>query len=308
MTTLEKLRNSMFPEIYNTFFIEDDPYSSKKDWEYLFNQTYQKEEDYNGYVLIDQSHIVGVIGMIFSKRIIDGKEYNFCNLHNWHVKEKCRGRSLQLMKPAINLKDYTITEFTPTGRVCTISKRMGFKELDSTLRIFFPIHLSNKSSKISEYQIIIDKKAIETALQKEHLKIFYDHKDYGCAHMLVRSKANSKDYCYLVYTRVTRYIRPYCYIHYLSNTDLFRKAYKLICRRLSHLNDCLFSVIDNRLLLNKRYAFSFKFPFQNRQLYLSTTVQPKNIDTLYSEVVFLKLCTFPDLSKMISRWFHKNEI
>jgi hypothetical protein len=31
--------------------------------------------------------------------------------------------------------------------------------------------------------------------------------------------------------------------------------------------------------------------------------QPENIDTLYSEVVFLNLCTIPDLSKMEGRWF-----
>ena len=294
----------MFPDIYKSFFREDDPSSSEEDWKKLFNYTWKKEEDSNGYVLIDQSDIVGVIGMIFSKRIIDGKENKFCNLHNWHVKEKYRGRSLQLMKPVLNLTDYTVTDFTPTGRVCSISKKLGFKELDSTLRIFFPIYISSNTSRSNEFQIITDDENIEEALKNEHSKIFRDHKDYGCSHMLIRSKANLNDYCYIVYTKVTRYIRPYCYIHYLSNTNLFERANMLICSRLSRLNNCLFTVIDNRLVSNKRFPFSFKFPFQNRQLYLSSNVQPKNIDTLYFEVVFLKLCTFPDLSKMIRRWFN----
>ena len=303
MTTLEKLRDSMFPDIYNSFFREDDPSSSKEDWKNLFNYMWKREEDSTGYVLVDQSDIVGVLGMIFSKRIIDEKEYKFCNLHNWQVKEKYRGRSLLLMKPVLNLNDYTVTDFTPTGRVCTISKKLGFKELDSTLRIFFPKYLSNNISRSNEFQIITDEETIKAALKNEHLRIFCDHQSYGCAHMLVRSKANQNDYCYIVYTSVSRYIRPYCYIHYLSNTNLFERAYKLICSRLSRLNNCSFTVIDNRLLSNKRFPLSFKFPFQNRQLFLSSSVQAKNIDTLYSEVVFLKLCTFPDLSKMIGRWF-----
>lgn len=305
MAKLEKLKTSMFPHLYKSFFREDDPLTSEEDWEKTFNYIWAKEEDGNGYVLTEQSDIVGVIGTIFSKRIIDGKEYKFCNLHNWYVKEKNRGRGRQLMKPILNLKDYTITNFTPTDRGFTISKKLGFKELDSSLRIFFSPNILNKSSASSDYQFILDKKNIEAALYGKHRKIFSDHKNYGCSHILVRSKSNPNDDCYIVYTRVTRYIRPYCYIHYLSNTDLFEKAYRLICRRLSHLNNCLFTVIENRFVSKRKFPFSLKFPFKNPQLYLTSQVQPKNIDTLYSEIVFLKLCTFPDLSKMVGRWFRK---
>jgi hypothetical protein len=310
MTTLEKITPDMFPQIYQNFFIEDDPESSQKDWERLFNYNYIKEEDHTGYVLVDNSVIVGVMGMIFSKRIIQGKEQKFCNLHNWHVKENYRGRSLLMMKPLLGLKDYTVTDFTPTDRVSAISEKLGFEELDSTLRIFLPVPQYKRfdgqgSTQLpiqKKYQIISNLETIEGVLNGRELRIFHDHRDYESGHMLIRCRESQSEFCYILYSRVNRYIKPYCHIHYISNPDIFEKANRLIRYHLERLNDCSFSVIENRLVSNNSFSFSLKFPIRNRQNYRSSHLRPEHIDTLYSEVTFLKLCTFPDISKMVGRW------
>jgi len=89
---LEKIQPELFPSLYRDFLHDDDPHSSEEDWKQVINYAGTKEADHEGYALLDGDTVVGMMGMVFSERVIDGKNHNFCNLHTWWVREDHRGR------------------------------------------------------------------------------------------------------------------------------------------------------------------------------------------------------------------------
>lgn len=292
MVALQEISTDMFPEIYETFLRNDDPVLQEDDWKNLFIYPRRGEEDPSGYALVDANRIVGILGTVFSRRVVAGRSARFCNLHSWFVEEEYRGKGLLLMRPVLKLNDTTVTDFTPTDAVCTISKKLGFRELDSTLRILLPCRDRDNSDQVRGVEIVEDRSLIEAELSESDRKIFREHQGSQCRHLLVRSK---NDYCYIVCTKVERYWIPYCYIHYLSNKSLFAEESVAIRSQLLGSSKARFAAVDSRAVDGLRLPASFKYPAQSHQLYRSADVEPPRVDSLYSELIMLNLTTFPHL-------------
>ena len=155
-------------------------------------------------------------------------------------------------------------------------------------------------SKNIPLQMTHDLAIIERKLDAHHRKIFYDHKPYPCSHFLA---TETDHYCYLIYTKLKRK-RPYAYIHYISNLDFFEQVYRDIRNEiLSHSRTC-FLLIDSRLVHNRRLPLSFCLPFRTPKQYISSRLEPEQIDNLYSELVVLNLRTLPRL-KYLFRDFRR---
>ena len=135
-----------------------------------------------------------------------------------------------------------------------------------------------------------DPAEIVKKLQGEHLKIFNDHKIYRCSHFLLIDKEH---YCYLIYSKLKRKRISYVHVHYFSDADLFARAYRQI--RNSILSHCgaYFILIDSRLVENLKLPFSFCLPYRTPKQYLSSTLEPQQIDNLYSELILLELKNHP---------------
>ena len=114
----------MFDAIYSSFLDDGDRFLTKDDWRHLFSPS-KATDGCCGYALLDKDRIVGILGMLFSYRTVRGVERRFCNLHSWYVLPAYRGKSLTLMRPALRLRDCTLTDLTPTDAVCEINQRLG---------------------------------------------------------------------------------------------------------------------------------------------------------------------------------------
>jgi hypothetical protein len=293
MVTLEKIQSSLFSNLYESFLIDDDPLSDEQDWRSVFDYQWEKEEDHCGYALLDEGKVVGMLGMVFSERLIDGSKKKFCNLHTWWVREDHRGRSLSLLRPILKLDEYTITHFTPCDTVRAVTKRLGFTDLSSQLRILLPNRFFSGNHTTDDSSLIYDQQAIAERLAEHEKRILRDHQPYGCGHLLV---SDGDDYCYLLYTHVVRHRMPYCHIHYISNKALFVAREPTIRRSLLDRHHARFVVVDDRMVQGIRFRRSFKFWAPANALYKSSDVGPDQIDNLYSDVVFLKLTVLPDLT------------
>lgn len=307
MVTLEKIRPELFSNLYESFLIEDDPdYSDEQAWRNVFDYQFDRLEDHCGYALLDNGRVVGMIGMVFSERKIDGVNRKFCNLHTWWVREDHRGRSLALLRPIMKLEDYTLTHFTPCDTVRAVTKRLGFKELNSQLKILMPALWGSLTP--TQTQLTFDAQAIAAELAEPNRKILTDHLPYGCGHALV---AEQRQQCYLLYTYVVRHRFPYCHIHYISNREIYAKHEMDIRTALIRKHKARFVAVDTRLVNGLRFRRSFNFWAPAHGLYKSTEVQPHNIDHLYSDVVFLSLTTLPDIShefrEIARRWLPRSK-
>ena len=289
---------SVWRQIPGEFLAKVDPDLAQDDWQGLFRMRENQQERHSGYLLRDDSKIVGILGTLFSQRTIDGETQPFCNLHNWFVEETYRGYSLWLMRPVLRLVDHTLTDFTPTEPVARISLKLGFRSLDSRLRILppFPVPITRSRGGGLEFHEGLERLSeTDTPLLRDN-----DHGQTG--HLLVSQGENS---CLIFYSRITRHALPYCYINYLSNKALFERAHLDLRSLLLKRTRSRFCALDDRTVHGLRLWPSFRLPIGSTQLYRSSRAEPTEIDTLYSEVVVLGLSTLPDLSDRLDRWLER---
>ena len=297
MITLVKIESSLFPNLYESFLIDDDPLSDEQDWRNVFDYQFDNEQGHCGYAMLEDGKVIGMLGMVFSERYIDGTIKKFCNLHTWWVREDRRGRSLSLLRPVLRLDGYTITHFTPCDTVRAVTRQLGFKALNSQLKILLPFGAGNKRGS-HESSVTYDEQAIEASLGEHDRKIMLDHRPYGVGHLLIRDGDES---CYLLYTHVVRHRLPYCHIHYISDKTVFSKNERMIRASLLRTHAARFVAVDARLVQDIRFPLSFNFWAPAHALYKSSDVTPDQIDNLYSDVVFLKLTVLPNMSHEIGQ-------
>lgn len=295
MVALQKITAAMFDDLYGSYLDDDDPHLRKDDWRALLVPPGDNDEPGTGYVLRDGDKIVGMLGMIFSERMIEGVSRKFCNLHSWFVDDAYRGYSLMLMRPALRLTDHTLTDFTPTDRVCTISTRLGFRSLDSRLKILLP---SPWTKGHSDIELVDDTDQIAGRLSAADLRLMRDHTRDRFYHLLVE---DGDDYCYLIFNRVDRHVMPYCHLHYIGNKSVFARHESAIRKQILRTGGGRYVAMNARLAGDMPLRSSLTVPVSTKQLYRSSDVPPEQVDTLYSEVSLLWLTTFPDASHMLRR-------
>lgn len=290
MVSVRRVDESMFHEVYPLLQDFNDPYLTEDDWRSIFDYKWDKEEEYCGYGLFDGKEIVGFIGLIFSSRVIEDKTEHFCNMTSLIVKEQYRDYSLFLIRPILQLKNYTITGITPSGAVYHILKQLGFEELDSRLKALLPLKIFKPSRDMDGISLTQDKSLIEKKLKGEVLRIFQDHLPYQCDHLLAY---NSDSLCYVIYTRIEKTKLPYCHIQYISDLSLFSEYSMMIRSEIAKDGRTPFVLVDSRLVKGTKLPFSYILPFRWRRLYKSSGLKPAQIDNLYSENILLSLSNIP---------------
>jgi hypothetical protein len=293
MVTLEKIDSSLFPNLYDSFLIDDDPLSDEQDWRNVFDYPWDNGEGHCGYALLDDGKVVGMLGMVFSERLINGSINRFCNLHTWWVHEDYRGQSLRLLNPLLKLDGYTITHFTPCDTIRAITKKLGFQQLCSQLKILLPNSRIHRKRACELPELIYDADEIAENISGHNKRIMLDHRPYGCGNLMVREEGEC---CYLLYTHVVRHRLPYCHIHYVSNRDLFLKHERAVRASLLKQHPARFVAMDTRLVSDMALPLSFNFWAPAHAVYKSADLRPEQVDNLYSDVVFLKLTSLPDMS------------
>ncbi|MCZ6664724.1 MAG: hypothetical protein O7B81_05420, partial [Gammaproteobacteria bacterium] len=257
MVSLEKVTESLFQDVYESLLKEDDPGTDIDTWRLMFMPRNDQSEDYAGYALVDGSKVVGVIGMIFSERQIDGQTAQLCNLHSWMVNEEYRGHSLTLLRPAIRLSSHTLTDFTPTDPVRKISRKLGFEDFDVTLRILPPIAGLTLSSRREYFNLSDDPESIRTSIGDADARLLRDHQLESLGHLLV---THGGAYCYVIYNTVIRHVLAYAHILYISNTEMFAKAHAEIRKHLLGRSRGYYVAVDARLVAKNHIPFSFNCP------------------------------------------------
>src|SRR5262245_22682344 len=289
MTFIEKVTPAMFDDIF-PLLLELGGSHSREKWREIFDYKWESGEGYVGYALVDDRKVVGFNGAIFSRRIIEGREVRFCNLTSWIVKEQYRTESLRLVFPILNLKGYTITTLNMNNRAWDITKRLGFKNLDTNIRLLFPGPALSASSKEDSPVIVSDNSKIAEILDSVNLRIFRDHLQYNCGHLVIQDKFG---YSYLLYTgkRYKKYNCdvPYAHIQYISNRSVFLKHLNKIKAYFLKSRKSLFLAVDGRLIGNRPITYSKAYRLKIPRMYKSEILTVEQVDNLYSELVVLGL-------------------
>jgi hypothetical protein len=284
MTIVRKAVAKDFEATYPLFAKFNNPRLSKDDWRQLFVNHWQSDEGYFGYVLEDEERIVGFLGLIFSRRILNGKEVKFCNITSWVVDEKFRNQSLSLFLPVLKLKDYALTIHTVSKETYAVARKLGFQNLESHLRIIPP--LPPISTWVTSCEVKINDKHLNEILKGEALQAYNDHLSFRCFHVHIRTHLGE---CYLIGTRVYRKKLSFFQIHHISNPKIFSKfagrITMVICLRIKTVA----VVMDERFLQGSTVMLSKVWPLPYPRVYKLDSLMQNDIDLLYSELLMLNL-------------------
>jgi hypothetical protein len=262
-----------------------NPNMTADDWRPAFSDRGWHDEDHFGYVLVEDGCLVGVLGALFSRRIIDGSEKKFCNLHGWYVKPEHRAKSLLLMRPALALKDHTLTDFTASPDVIAIAKRLGFSTLDSHVWVL-PKLPHVRGGKLRFGQWSEDAGEADPIIDPVSCKLISDHRGLDCGHLAF---TDGKESCVVIFSKFTSVKPAHCEIHHISNPGLFRRHHLEARSHLLEQTGTRHVVVESRHLPGGA-PFAFKLKILEK-LYRSAGVPAVSVDNLYTEIVLLKLAT-----------------
>lgn len=290
MTHVEEATVAMFDDIYPLLQELNNPELTRDKWKRIFEYRWKSPDEQVGNVLVDKGRVVGFIGTMFSRRVIDGQEAALCNLSSWIVKDEYRSEGMRLLLPLLRLKDHTFTNLTLNVRVAEIMRRLGFKDLDTNVKLLFPVPWFSSVPEGDKPSIVSDLAQIKKVLASADQRILADHSQYGCGHIVIREDG---DYCYVLFTRKYRgesyYKVPYAHLHYISNRKLFLKYLNRIKLNFLTEHKCFFLMVEERLIGKQPIPFSKVHTLKVPKMYKSQRLTSAQVDNLYTELVVLGL-------------------
>ena len=249
----------------------------------MFEKRWGADEDYFGYVLEVNGVIVGMLGLMFSRRTIDGVTYKFCELHTWYVEDAYRDESLKLFLPVMGLKGYELINVAPSDVVLAISKKFGFQELETHLRLIFPV--PTPGALLGGTELVYDLDEIERSLSGKDLQIFRDHRDLPLTHVLARDRGGHP--CYLIAKACSRdRWERYGRLFHVSDVSAFVRhlpALRRLCLKLG----VLFLVMNDAKLGGAALPFSKVIPREVPSVFKSRKLRREDLDHLYTEPLVL---------------------
>lgn len=274
----------MFPEVYERLLRRFSPRVPRELFERAFVPRGWHDDDHYGYVLCSGGQPVGVLGTLFSRRQVDGRELQFCNLHNWYVEPDHRANSLLLMRQVLALRDCILTDLSPSGEVVAISTRLGFTRLDRSILLLPPLPWrGGAAAEIIDLQQHPERAA--ELLTPAEQQIYRDHQAIDCSHHIVLSDEGR---CYLVSSRQASRWLPHALIHHVSQPQIFARHHGAIRARL-HAGYYLAVCRDH--LAGATIPYSFRTDSNHRLV--RGECPAAAVDTLYSEFALFKLPLHP---------------
>ncbi|MBX7098149.1 MAG: hypothetical protein K1X89_10580 [Myxococcaceae bacterium] len=250
----------------------------------MFEKRWGADEDYFGYVLELNHTIVGMLGLMFSRRELNGVTHKFCELHTWYVDDAHRDESLKLFLPVMGLKGYDFINVAPSDVVLAISKKFGFQELETHLRLVFPV--PTPRTFVGGTELVFDHQVIERSLSGRDLRIFQDHRDLPLTHVLARD--GSGHHCYVIAKACSRERwERYGRIFHFSSAEAFVRHLPALRVRLCLELGVLFLVTNDAKLEGAQVPFSKVIPREVPSLFKSKTLRREDLDHLYTEPLVL---------------------
>jgi hypothetical protein len=99
--------------------------------------------------------------------------------------------------------------------------------------------------------------------------------------------SSDAEHCYMIMRKVIKKQLPFAYIHYVSNFELFYQKIGMLRLSLALKLRVIGIIIDERFVQDRNIRFSMKYP--QVAMYKSPDLEPKDIDSLYSEYFLLDL-------------------
>src|SRR3954451_17525879 len=109
-----------------------NPKVPASDWARALQVPWKVSAPNHGYFLSEDGAVVGAYLAYYSEREVAGRHLSFCNLGAWCVLDTHRHQGLRLLTTLLKQKGYEFTDFSPSGNVVPLNRRLKFVDLDTT--------------------------------------------------------------------------------------------------------------------------------------------------------------------------------
>jgi acetoacetyl-CoA synthetase len=249
-------------------------------WRRLFDYKWLDEKPNLGFMLVTGDEIRGFIGVVYARRLIQGKTVLVCNLSSFYVHPDYRGWSFALLARALRDETVCYTSLTPSRTVTHMCEAMGFSYIDR-YKIILPPLLNATTLRGPRPQIISDPEQVRALLDGDQRQIFDDHAPYDCLQLVLQS---GSERAYLVVKR--RKIR-----RFPVSDLLYCSAPSLLARHLERVKLAIIWRQRSVALTAEAGVFGALRPLgmviRRPRLFRSSILQAQELDKLYSELILL---------------------
>ncbi len=248
--------------------LANDYLKTRKNLEFKFSPLkshFGNDWDYNtnplGYFMrnTENNKIVGFLGTICSRRLIQGKEFVCCNLVHWFVEKEFRVFAYAFFFPLME-REIIVYATTPRDTIIGIYKRFNFDIETAKYTAGVGINILSLFSKnYRRFLIIKNQEDIKSQLNINDRKIFDEHKEYNCINLLIKDKKNQLEPLYLLLKKKKKYNFSILDIIYLSNLKEYKNYAPEICTKICFTLKKLFIgqlyfKTENRLKFNPNFT------------------------------------------------------
>jgi hypothetical protein len=261
---------------------ELNPRVSAESWLALLQPPWATSAPNHGFQLRDGGKIVGVYAAVYSEREIAGTRLSVCNLAAFCVLDEYRMHSLRLVRALMKQKDYTFTDFSPSGNVVAMNERLGFQRLDGATRLVVNLpSLRHRGVRLTQ-----DPTVLETTLRGRDADVYRDHRGAAAArHLLVR---RGGEYAYLVFRADSRKrLRLFATPLYVGGSQaLLESEWGSVRAHLLLRHRLTFTLAERRLLHFAR-GLGRQLQSPRPKMVRSENSSSQEIDYLYSELALV---------------------
>lgn len=251
-------------------------------WEGALSVPWDAEQPNHGFFLRDDGAVVGAYLAYYSQQLVNGRPEKFCNLGAWCVLDGYRHQGTRLFTKLLAQEGYHFTDFSPSGNVVELNRRLKFVDLDTTTELVpnAPLPTRRGSTRVTS-----DPDALLETLSPDELVLYRDHQRAAAAKHLVVT--TPREHCYVVFRRDTRKrVRAFGSILHVSNPELFRAAAGQVGGHLLTRHGIPATLVERRVAGGPvRLGRTLGRP--RPKMFRSKTLAAEQVAYLYSELTCL---------------------
>ena len=278
--TIEPITRESLEEFARFLALNLNSALSCAQWESALQANWLPARPNFGFIMRDHGNVVGGIAAIYAARRIAGRDESFCNLTSWCVLDTHRKYGMQLALALISQKGFHFTDFSPTAVVGGVLRFLKFRPIDDRQTV-----VANLPHFGSVSRVVTDPDLIGAHLSGDRLQAYIDHRIFPwLSHLAVGADDN---WCHVVFKRRRFKGLPSAHVLHASDPEAFSSHLPalrnyLVTRGMATMH------VDTRLLRSSPRPSRIRTGF-NAKLVLSSTLEPDQVDYLYSESVAMDL-------------------
>lgn len=236
----------------------------------------------HGFLLRSDGEVVGAYLAYYSERLIGDQVVQVCNLGAWCVVESHRAQGLRLLMSLLRQKGYHFTDFSPSGNVVPLNRKLSYTDLDTTTAVVPNLPWPTRA----RLAVSDDPSVLAAVLTGADKTIYRDHRDAAAARHVVLLAED--DVCYVVFRKDTRKgVRAFASILHIGDPDLFRRGLRPLGSYLLRRHGALATLLELRLM-GGRPPGPVLLREGRPRMFKSDTLTADQIDYLYSELTCLE--------------------